>query len=277
MCFVTGYSQKKTAYSDTIFQYDQMRISCRGLAYRGFGRFIMNVTNLTDSFKIIHSADVSIADIKGQQIPIISKIPCIVPPKATRRFSLVAEAKDFKGDFLKIVISNIHTTGEIDTIYDFQPISLELATFKLIDEKKQFPTLTNGALTVKLNNYEYFMKGNVGGQLVVSYTGNKFLSIYAKNITLQTPEGKIYVNHRQTMNSLSYINGKKEMKLVLDFENPNGASREMKGDKLILENVFIEYNTYSLNKPLELKLYKKGEEEFKGEEEKKEDIEMLQE
>ncbi len=276
--FLNGFSQKeKCIYADTIFQFDQMRIAAKGISYKTFGKVYLNVTNLTDSFKIIYPKDVSISDIYGKQFTVNSKTMFVIPPKTTRRYMFVVENSEFKAESLNVIISAVHTTGKIESIYQFSPFILNQSTFDLIDKSKQFPIVNVGNLSLTLKNFEYFARGNMAGQIVVKYNGNKFLGVFATNITLTTMEGKSFVNHKQTASSLYYNPNKKEMKLNFNFENPYGSSIILKEDKLLTENVFVEYNTYSNNAPLQFKLRKKSENELKNEEEKKEDIEVIEE
>lgn len=265
-------------YRDTVVETNQLRFEIRiCVAYRQFGKIILEITNLTDSFKIIYPKDISISDITGRQVTLQDKKPYVIPPKATRKCRFVAESNDFKAGELKVEIGAVHTTGPAVNVYAFPPFILDAATFDMV-EKNVMPLVALGPVTLKLKNFKYYSKGNVRVWLSVFYSGDLFLGAHCNNISLKSADGKITMQAFTPRNNAFFFDKKrKELKLTLKFENPGSNAVKPMGEKLMLDNVFIEYPTYEKKDKISFKVYKLQETTAKVKEDEPDDEEKKEE
>lgn len=274
------FSQSKLNYfySDTIFEYSNMKVDVIGaMAYREHFKTQINFTNLTDSFKIIEPNDIKIFK-ENNGLGSNIRYSIVVPPKGTKRIRVVLKDLNFKYDKIKAEFSKITTTGKIENIYNPRAISIDAGTtFKI--ENKEFPTTSVGPLYLTVKAIKYMPEGMIRVKLNVVYTGKKFLGMYIRKAKIVTPDGKTETNNNQQTSSLYYRKDKSSMNITLEFKNPNGGITPLNNTELILEDIFVEYDTKEDNTPFNFYLVKKGEgkgDETKEEKEKEKDIDVIE-
>lgn len=276
LCLFIGFnafSQHVTfVYRDTVVESNQLRFETRTcVAYRQFGKIILEITNLTDSFKIIYPWDISISDVTGRQVRLQDKKPYVIPPKATRKCRFVAESNDFKAGTLRVEIGAVHTTGRALNVYSFPPFILDAATFDMV-EKNVMPLVAIGPVTLKLKNFKYYSKGNVRVWLSVFYSGDLFLGAHCNKISLKSADGKVTMQAFTPRNNAFFFDKKRrELRLTLKFENPGSNAEKPMGEKLILDDVFVEYPTYEKQDKISFNVYKLRETDEKVKEEEPDD------
>jgi hypothetical protein len=262
-------------YGETILEINHMKFELKmPMAYRQKFKSTLFVTNLTDSFKIITPSDIKIIT-NDKEVTANGKYLFIVPPKCTRKFKLIGEESNFKSNQIKTTITNIKTTGKIVTVYQPKGFILDKSSFRLIEDDN-FPTSGVGPLQLKLKRFDYKSDGTIIAKVSVSYTGEKFLGIYAKKIRLIDSNGKIYINQNQESGALFYRKEKKQMMLTLVFENPYGKSKDYRSDNIQFEEVFVEYQTDISPEINEFILIKNGEGKGDPKDEKEKDIEVIE-
>ena len=143
----------------------------------------------------------------------------------------------------------------------------------------QFPFCNVSNLQITLKSFKYTPQGEIIVKLVVSYNGEKFLGIHIKKAKIITPEGKSVVNVNQESGSLYYRKQRSHQNITLEFANPNGLSQQLKGDQLVLEDVFCEYESSADLTPFEFNFIKTSEGRGKipeEEKEKRKEIEVIE-
>jgi hypothetical protein len=263
-------------YKDTVLEINRMKIETKGaMAYRDRFKTGVWITNLTDSFKIIDPADVKIT-YNQNTTPIHESRLMVIPPKSTKKYRFSTQGSDFKSINLKATISQINTIGKVESVYSPKEFILDAASTKAIDHNK--PQITAiGPLQLKLKGFAYKGNGTLVVKLGVLYNSDNFLGINVKKIKLLSSNGKTLINMKQTARSLYYYREKKELVLTLEFENPYGYSTTGQADKLMLEDVFLEYKIDADKDKKEINLTKNGE--GKGnpqKDEKEKDIEVIE-
>lgn len=233
-----AFSQDKPKYltnfffGDTIVEVGHIKIEYKfPMAYGDRFKVQAYMTNLTDSFKIIEPSDFKFTS-EGTAYGVNRNNPLVIPPKTTRRFRLVAKGTTFKHNQIKTSITNIQTSGKIKNIYAPKELML----------KRGSQTSVIEPLKLRLEQYEYKSKDILIVHVGVSYSGSEFLGIHVKKIKVISSDGKAFVNKKQTRNSLYYNKDKKEVMLLLEFENPRGTSKKTGDDRVIFDDVFVEYN-----------------------------------
>jgi hypothetical protein len=270
------FSQSKLNYfySDTVFEYSDVKVDIKdAMAYKDHFKTNIIFTNLSDSFKIIEPNDIKI--YKGNNgIESNIRYSIVIPPKGSKKVRIVLKDLNFKYDKIKAEFSKITTTGKIESIYNPKAFSIDATTlFKI--ENKEFPSSSVGPLFLSVKALKYLPEGIIRVKLNVSYTGKRFLGMYIKKVKINTPDGKTESNINQQASSLYYRKDKNSMNFTLEFKNPNGGTTPLNNAIIILEDVFVEYNTKEDNTPFNFYLVKKGE--GKGDETKEEkDIEVIE-
>lgn len=262
-------------YGDTVIEFNQMKFDFRGaMSYKDKFKSPLYITNFTDSFKIISPIDFKLIKEDGNKMGMTNKTQFIIAPKSTQRFRITNEGSNFKSKTLRFSISNVQTTSKIEMIYSINEITLDKNLHDQL-EKDIFLNRTVGPFELTLKDFEYKNKGTVTVSFKVKYFSEKFLAIQAKKIKLIDSNGKIYTNHKT--GPIYYRKEKRETNLVLEFENPYGISKDIKADKLIFEDVFVEYALDTNSNTKEFILIKIGE--GKGnppKDDKEKEIEMIE-
>jgi hypothetical protein len=263
-------------YGDTVLEVNHLKIETKGaMSYRDRFKTGVWITNLSDSFKIIDPVDVKLT-YNERTAPIHESKLKVIPPKTTRKFRFTAQGSDFKSNRLKATISKISTTGKVESVYSPKEFVLDAAAVKAIDQD-QFPVTAVGPLQLKLKSFNYKGNGTLVVKVAVAYNSDRFLGMNVKKIKLLTSNGKTLVNMKQTARSLYYYKERKEIVLGLEFENPYGYATSGQADRLVFDDVFVEYNTNGGTDKQEIGFIKKGE--GKGnppKEEKEKDIEVIE-
>ncbi len=239
-------------YTDTVYTTNDLKIEIEGtLAFRGNVKIPMFITNLSDNYKTIYSKDITITDINNKPIVVNVKKPLVIPPKTTKKYTVIAESESFKINDIKITINQIHSTSKIENIIKPDLISLKL---------KDGDIIKIGDLELNLIKCATSNLGLTKIYFKLSYTGTNLLAIEGFKIKLISESTKkIYTNFCEKSKLTSYPEGRESYTLLLEFDNPNLNFDTVNGDKISFENVFIEYKKTSENKPYELHIYKKGE------------------
>lgn len=237
-CFI--YSQKNTFfYTDTIFEINQLKFEFKeSESFKEKFRATVNITNLSDSFKIINSSEICI-NLNDTKIKSSNESDFVIEPKSTKTFLLKFNDANFKENKLNFEISNIHTTGKVESIYS--PPKFVLDKNAMLEAKyKLFTPLLKGNLNLIVKDIIYDKAGFLLVALSVEYTGNQFLGINYRKIKIKTSDGRVFVNHKQ--GDMYKYHDSKAKNSYLKFENPRGNSSKCKDDVLILDDVFVEYN-----------------------------------
>lgn len=269
-------SQDNFFYGDTILEINQMKFETKGaMSYRDRFKTQVLITNLTDSFKIIDPADIKIS-CNQTAMPIRESKYMVIPPKCTRKFRFVAENSNFKYDRLNASISKINTTGKIESVYFPKEFILDAEAVKAI-ERDQFPMTSVGPLQLRLKSFSYKPNGTMVAKVAVLYNSSNFLGMHVKKIKLLASNGKTFVNKNQSDRSLYYYKESKEIVLTLEFENPYGSAPFWQADKLVFEDVFVEYKIDTGTGKQEIGFTKTGEGKGNAPKDAKEkDIEVIE-
>jgi hypothetical protein len=249
---IVALSQRSTVlYSDTIFEIDQLKFKItETYAFRDKVKTTIILYNQSDNFKIIHSEDFTIMDSDSNRIIVNAKKPIVIAPKTSKKIGLLAETKaSFKLYDIKIVLNKIYTTGNPVSV--FKP-----NLFNLHEEGLE--SWRNDVLEITRTKCVNAGNGITKAYFKVAYSGGKFLGIYGANTTQLSANGSSYKNTFKKSQITYYPDEKAAMTLLCEFENPASNFSGANCDKLIFENVFIEYQSTSSAKPFEFHVYKNG-------------------
>lgn len=265
-------------YKDTIFEINQIKIEYKGaMSYKDKFKSPVYFTNLSDSFKVIDPKNIRVIKDDYNGCPPNSNL-IVIAPKTTKRYRLLFEPSDFKKSVIKQSISKIQTSGKISTVFNPDFLILNQESLDAI-KIRNYPVRTVGDLRIRLKNFKYYPTGKLVVNVGVAYTGVGFLGMHVKKIKLLSTNGKTLVNMQQNTGSLFYKLGKDEMGLTLTFENPYGNAIDLKGDKVVFEDIFVEYELNTSNEVYEFNMTKSGEGKGNPPNEEKEaskDIEVIE-
>ncbi|MES2761201.1 MAG: hypothetical protein V4677_03300 [Bacteroidota bacterium] len=259
---IVALSQRSTVlYGDTVFEIDQLQFRVtETYAFRNEIKTTIYLTNLSDHFKIIYSEDFTITDAENNPIPVRTKKPVVVAPKTVKRIGLLAESpSSFKLYDIKIGLKQIYTTGSPLTI--LKPNAFNIRLEGLENSK-------TGALEITTKKCAATPNGMVRAHFKLSYTGTNFLAIYGSKAKLLTPDRKAYPNIAAKSQILYYPENTEAKTLFLEFDNRTPNFNGPVYDQIVFENVFIEYEKKSDQRPIDFHVYKNGMEKGESPKEK---------
>ncbi len=235
---------------------------------------LIYITNFTDSFKIIDPKDIKIKTSNGNEYALLNKNQLVIAPKGSEKFRLKFEGPGLKSQHLTLSIANVQTTGPAISVYNFGKIELNKKFLASIKDR-QFTHQQVGPMDICIKDFQYKANGTAMVKFSVKYNSPNFLGFFLKNIMLIDSGGKSQPNKKLGVHY--YRKEKKEVVIVAAFNNPYGTSEEIRTDKLLLENVFVEYVPKTNSEANLFTLTKKGE--GKGnpsKDEKDNDIEVIE-
>lgn len=249
---IVALSQRSTVlYSDTVFEQDQLKFKVtETYAFRDKIKTTIVLTNLSDNFKTIYSEDFTITDSENNAIVVNTKKPIVIAPKMSKKIGLLAVTKaSFKLYDIKIGLKQIYSTG--NAINTLKPSQFNLHLEGTEGCKVGPLEITS----IKCNGEP---NGSTKAYFKLSYTGSNFLGIYGSKATLVKANNTAYLSFAPKSKTTYYPANKPAFSMMLEFENPNPNFNGQTCDKVKFENVFVEYESKSDNKPLEFHVYKNG-------------------
>lgn len=278
-CFVNNFSQNNSTvfYTDTVFKFNELRFHIKGaFSDKKCCKIPLEITNLTDSFKIIKRKNCFIFNTANVPIAISELNDIVIPPNSNVSAFFTAKENEFKSSILKFQINKISISTSISNIYNPPKIILNSEAFENC-KKEKYPKVTVGLLDIYLKKFKYPANGNLQAMLLLFYHGDKFIGIQSRKIKVQTTNGEVYINSNQFTQGLHSNNTDEEIVLRLEFDTKKKSKELVYDDMIILSDLLYEYETKEYEMPCLINLSLRNQNQLKSEDKIIKELELLNE